>query len=72
MSDPEKFKNFLGDEAYYLDFVHFFEGEIQRLGYAAVLQKYLVDEGEVGMDMLPRMYMGEYQLSVSNIAARLT
>lgn len=62
MSEPEKFKSFLGDEAYYLDFVHFFEREIERYGYAAVLQKYLVSEDEVGMDMLPRMYMGQLLL----------
>lgn len=59
MSDPEKFKTFLGDESYYLDFVDFFEREIERFGYAAVLQKYLVNEDEVGRDMLPRMYMGK-------------
>lgn len=58
MADYARYKSFLGDESHYLDFVHFFEKEIRDLGYQAVLQKYLVSEDEVGMDMLPRIYMG--------------
>ena len=58
MTDCTRFASYLGDESHYLDFVHFFEKEIRDLGYQAVLQKYLVSEDKVGMDMLPRMYMG--------------
>lgn len=61
MADYDKFKSFLGDESHYLDFVYFFEKEIRDLGYQAVLQKYLVNENEIGLDILPRMYMGTYE-----------
>lgn len=70
MADYTRFTSYLGDESHYLDFVHFFENEIRDLGYQAVLQKYLVSEDKVGMDMLPRMYMGMLHRTTLNPLAQ--
>ena len=58
---PEKYREALGDESLYYDFVHFFEYIIKEHGYQYLLQKYLLDGGEFANDMLPRMYMGKLE-----------
>lgn len=57
--DPASYCKALGDESMYYDFVYFFEHIIKEHGYQYLLQKYLLDGGEYGNDMLPRMYMGK-------------
>lgn len=58
MADPAVYKRCLGREENFLNYCRFFEDEINRLGYQAVLQKYLVDGSEIADDMLCRIYMG--------------
>ncbi|KAH8434288.1 questin oxidase family protein [Aspergillus melleus] len=58
MADPAVYKRCLGREENFLNYCRFFEDEINRIGYQAVLQKYLVDGSEIADDMLCRIYMG--------------
>jgi hypothetical protein len=60
MSDPLVFKRCLGREENFLNFCRFFEDEINRIGYQAVLQQYLVNGSKVADDILCRIYMGTY------------
>lgn len=58
MSTPEGFKKYVGSQDHFLDFVTFFEREIDRTGYQEVLQKYMVGGSEIADDLLGRMYHG--------------
>ena len=42
-----------------MNFCRFFEHEINRIGYQAVIQKYLVNGTALADDILCRIYMGE-------------
>jgi hypothetical protein len=59
MTEPSVFKRCLGREENFLNFCLFFEKEIDRIGYQAVLQKYLVGGSVVADDILCRIYMGK-------------
>jgi hypothetical protein len=59
MTDPLVFKRCLGREENFLNFCLFFENEIDRFGYQAVFQKYLVGGSEMADDILCRIYMGK-------------
>ncbi|KAH6617171.1 hypothetical protein F5144DRAFT_623948 [Chaetomium tenue] len=48
----------LGREENFRNFEKFFLGQINRHGYQAVLQKYLVGGGQIANDMMFRIYMG--------------
>ncbi|KAF3384872.1 Oxidoreductase AflY [Penicillium rolfsii] len=58
MAEPTVFKRCLGREENFLNFCLFFEKEIDRIGYQAVFQKYLVGGTEMADDILCRIYMG--------------
>jgi hypothetical protein len=59
MSESTVFKRCLGREENFFNFCLFFENEIDRIGYQAVLQKYLVGGSEIADDILCRIYMGK-------------
>lgn len=59
LSDPLVFKRCLGREENFMNFCRFFEHEINRIGYQAVIQKYLVNGTALADDILCRIYMGE-------------
>lgn len=59
MSDPKIFKRCLGKEENFKNFEKFFMGEITKLGYEEVLQKYMFNGSEVADDILWRMYQGK-------------
>ncbi len=58
MHDPSRFKQYLGDEARYHDFLVFFQSEIDKKGWEAVLNEYVFQRDERADDMLVRMFMG--------------
>lgn len=58
LADDVVFKKCLGREENFRNFEKYFIGQIQEKGYEAVLQKYLVDGGDIANDMHYRIYMG--------------
>ncbi|KAF2646786.1 hypothetical protein P280DRAFT_388210 [Massarina eburnea CBS 473.64] len=58
MHQPERFKTYLGNEEYYRDFLVFFQGQIEKLGWEDVLNEYVFKGDERADDMLVRMFSG--------------
>lgn len=58
LADDTVFKKCLGREENFRNFEKYFIGQIQEKGYEAVLQKYLVDGGDIANDLHYRIYMG--------------
>lgn len=58
LHDPEKFKQHLGDESWYHEYLEFFREEIEKKGWEGVLNEYLFSFDERGDDLLVRMYAG--------------
>lgn len=58
MSDPVKFREYLGNEKYFHDFEAFFQSEIEKKGWEAVLNEYLFARDERADDLLTRMFAG--------------
>jgi hypothetical protein len=59
LEDDVIFTKCLGREENFRNFEKFFLGQINRKGYQAVLQKYLVGGGQIANDMMFRIYMGK-------------
>jgi len=59
MTDPEKFKKYLGKEKYYQDFLVFFQNEMESKGWEEVVQEYLFEGTESADDLLGRLYAGQ-------------
>ena len=58
MHDPTKFHGYLGNEKYYHDFLVYFQGEIDKMGYERVINEYLLKDDERANDLLVRTYAG--------------
>ena len=58
MSDPDHFHQYLGKEKYYIDFLVFWQSEMEKKGWENVLNEYLFAGGERADDLLTRMYAG--------------
>lgn len=58
MHNPEKFKTYLGKEKYYHDFLEYYQGEISKKGWEAVLADEVFKGDERADDMLARMFAG--------------
>lgn len=58
LTDPASFKDALGRQERYRDFLVFFQREIDEKGWQAVLNGYLFQRDERAEDMLVRMFMG--------------
>ena len=52
------FKRCLGREEHFRNFEVFFMKKIKEIGYEAVMQKYLLDRGEIADLMMSHIYMG--------------
>jgi len=59
MSNPEHFKQYLGKEKYYHDFLAFFQEEMESKGWENVLNEYVFAGDERADDLLGRMYAGK-------------
>ena len=59
MSDYQKFKEYLGDERYYHDFLVFWQGELEKEGVEGVLQEWVFKGDEKADDMLIRLFGGK-------------
>lgn len=60
LHNPSKYHDYLGNEKYYPDFLLFFQQEIDKKGWEAVINEYVLRGDELADDMLARMYAGEY------------
>lgn len=58
LHDPAKFMTYLGPEKHFPDFLVFFKGEIDKMGWEEVLQKYVFASDERAEDMYLRMFGG--------------
>ncbi|KIV86432.1 hypothetical protein PV11_02044 [Exophiala sideris] len=58
MSDPTKFKNFLGKEQYFHDYEIFFRKEIEEKGWETVLNEHVFAREDHAESMLVRMFAG--------------
>ncbi|KAI1615430.1 hypothetical protein EDD36DRAFT_451342 [Exophiala viscosa] len=58
MSDPAKFKNFLGQEQYFHDYEIFFRKEMEDKGWETVLNEHVFSGGDHAESMLVRMFAG--------------
>ena len=54
----KKYQIYLGNEKHYRNFLVFFEREIDKMGYEAVFNEYLMKADERANDLLVRMFMG--------------
>ena len=59
LEDDVIFTKCLGREENFRNYEKFFLGQINQKGYQAVLQKYLVGDGQIANDMMFRIYMGK-------------
>ncbi|RMZ90050.1 hypothetical protein DV736_g2717, partial [Chaetothyriales sp. CBS 134916] len=60
MANPDSFKTYLGKEQYYLDFLQFFQQEIEAKGWQQAVHQYLFSKTEASEDLLVRMFAGFY------------
>ena len=58
LHDYKKFHDYLGNERYYHDYLVFFEDEIDKKGYEAVINEYVLQGDERANDMFVRMHAG--------------
>lgn len=58
LRDPEKYLKYMGDEKYYQDYLAFFESEIKKKGYEAVVNEYVLQGDEKADHMLGVMFAG--------------
>jgi hypothetical protein len=58
MHDPQEYKQYLGKDKYYHDFLVFFQSEIEKKGWEAVLNEYVFARDDRADDMLVRMFAG--------------
>lgn len=72
MKTEKGFRKYRGSQDHFLDFVTFFEREIDQLGYQEVLQCYMVGGGEIADDLLGRMYHGEDFPTITRLVSHLS
>ncbi|KAI9747916.1 MAG: hypothetical protein M1835_001941 [Candelina submexicana] len=58
LNDFSEFKKHLGQERYYHDFLVFFQDEMEKKGWQAVVNEYVLKGDEQADEMLIRMYAG--------------
>ena len=58
LHDYQKFQAYLGNESYYRNYLEYFRGEIDRKGYAQVINEYCLKGDERADDMLVRLHAG--------------
>ena len=58
LHDYQKFQAYLGNERYYRNYLEYFRGEIDRKGYAQVINEYCLKGDERADDMLVRLHAG--------------
>jgi hypothetical protein len=59
LSDPRIFKQCLGNNSCYFDFLQFFDQEVAEKGVQATLQEYLLKRDDRANDIFCRMFSGE-------------
>lgn len=58
LSKPTKFMSFLGKGKYYVDYLHFFQKEIQAKGWESVVNDYIFSGDERGDALFSRLFAG--------------
>lgn len=64
LADVEGFKKYLGRDEHYQSFVVFFQDEIDKKGWQAVLNEYLFARDPRADDMLARLFGGGSILAI--------
>jgi hypothetical protein len=59
MHDPAKFKQCLGKQQYYHDYLIFFQKEMEEKGWENVVNEYLFSRSEQADDLLVRTFGGK-------------
>jgi len=59
VSDPAVYKENLGNNACYGDYLKFFEDKIAEIGVTATLKEYLLKNDEVAISVFCRMFSGK-------------
>lgn len=54
------FQKYSGSSAYYSDFLHFYQKQIDELGWQAAMTKYVFSDDEVSKDLFERLFSGKY------------
>lgn len=60
LHDKGKFRQALGDDGNYANFLAFFQQEIQRVGVESVLKEYLFKGDENAESLMARLFGGMY------------
>jgi len=58
LHDYEKFQKYLGNDSYHRDYLIFFQQEIEKKGYQAVINEHVLKGDKRADDMLVRMHAG--------------
>jgi hypothetical protein len=58
MSNPEHFQKYLGNAKYYVDFLVFWQSEIEKKGWTNVLNEYVFAGDEKADALLTRLFAG--------------
>ena len=66
MHDPQQFREYLGKQEHYHNFLDFFRREISLNGYEAVIMQYLLSGSDQANDMLTRCFAGMSSLPQSD------
>ena len=66
----EKWKQCVGNEKYYNDFLTFFKAEMEWKGWEQVIKEYLLARDERANDLLVRMYNGKCRLRLESLSMR--
>lgn len=72
MEDPNKFKQYLGNERHYHNFMVFYQQEIARTSWQNVVDEYLLKGDDRADDMLSRTFAGTYAQNRNNLNCKLT
>jgi len=60
LKDPVRFRECLGKNEYYYDYLRFFEDEVANKGVPAVVEEYMFKGDELANDIFCRMFTGNY------------
>jgi hypothetical protein len=58
LREPKAFKECLGKDECYADYLAYFENEVAELGVPAVIRKYVLNGDDRAVDIHGRMYAG--------------
>lgn len=67
ISDKTKWKDFVGRQEHYPNFLAYFQREVESKGLGETLQEHLFAEDDHANDLLARMFSGKFWLNMDKI-----